>query len=113
MAHVLDSVSGQRASTAGRDAVFRYDAEVDALYYRLTNEPVVRTVNIGDRVLVDVDAAGQAIGIEVLNPPGFSMTLSAETTGATSCQPSREGGMCGCGEDDDGPGDCLQARCDC
>ena len=34
-------------------------------------------------------------------------------SGATPCPPSCDGGLCGCDEPDDGPGDCLQARCDC
>lgn len=59
------------------DAIFKYDAEADALYYRLTSEPIARTVCIGDRVNVDVDAAGEAVGIEVLDPPGFSVSVSA------------------------------------
>ena len=54
------------------NAVFEYDADADALYYRLTGKPVARTVAIGDRVNVDVDADGQAVGIEVIRPPGFS-----------------------------------------
>lgn len=54
------------------DAIFRYDGAADALYYQLSHEPVARTVSVGDRVMVDVDAAGQAVGIEVLSPPGFS-----------------------------------------
>ena len=61
---------------ADHDAVFAYDAEADALYYQLTHEPVVRTVCIGDCVNVDVDAAGEAVGIEVLGPPGFSVMIT-------------------------------------
>lgn len=34
-------------------------------------------------------------------------------SGSAPCQPPAEGGLCGCDEADDGPGDCLQARCDC
>lgn len=52
--------------------VFSYDADANALYYRITAEPVARTVAHGDRVNVDVDADGNAVGIEVLDPPGFS-----------------------------------------
>lgn len=67
-------------------AVFEYDGQADALYYRLTREPVARTVSIGDRVAVDVDGEGNAVGIEVLDPPGFSMTVSTDTA------PGREAG---------------------
>jgi len=59
------------------DPVFKYDGVANALYYRLTHEPVARTVDIDGRVMVDVDAAGKAIGIEVLNPPGFSISVTA------------------------------------
>lgn len=126
-------------------AVFEYDGEAKALYYRLTREPASRTVSVGDRVMVDVDADGQAVGIEVLNPPGFSMTVSTRTEAATDggepypfhtiphywtspppgpgtttnhlgtpCPKPRDGGMCGCDEDDlAGPRDCYRGRCDC
>ena len=58
------------------DAIFAYDGQADALYYRLSREPVARTLSIGDRVNVDVDEAGEAVGIEVLSPPGFSVLVS-------------------------------------
>lgn len=61
-------------------AVFEYDGDAKTLYYRLTREPVARTVSIGDRVMVDVDAAGEAVGIEVMDPPGFTMTVSTNAT---------------------------------
>lgn len=56
------------------DAVFAYDHDADALYYRLSGKQVAKTVSFGDRVMVDVDADGQAVGIEVLSPPGFSIS---------------------------------------
>jgi uncharacterized protein YuzE len=61
---------------------FKYDANANALYYRLTTAPVQRTIAIGDRVNVDVDATGEAVGIEVLDPPGFSVSpvLDASVT---------------------------------
>ena len=74
MAHILREEPG---------AVFEYDGEAKALYYRLTHAPVVRTVDIGGRVMVDVVAAGEAVGIEVLDPPGFTMTVSTRTEAAT------------------------------
>lgn len=61
---------------ADHDAIFEYDAEVDVLYYKLTDQPVARTVCIGDRVNIDVDAAGEAVGLEVLDPPGFKAMFS-------------------------------------
>ena len=59
------------------DPVFKYDGEAGALYYRLTHEPVARTVDIDGRVMVDVDASGKAVGIAVLDPPGFSVSVTA------------------------------------
>lgn len=46
-----------------------YDTEVGAYYLRLTDEPIARTVGISDDVMVDVDAAGEVHGIELLCPP--------------------------------------------
>ena len=57
MAHILREEPG---------AVFEYDGEAKALYYRLTHAPVVRTVDIGGRVMVDVDAAGHLGGERAL-----------------------------------------------
>ena len=105
-------------------AVFEYDGDTKALYYRLTHAPVARTVTIGDRVMVDVDSAGEAVGIEVLNPPGFTMTVSTQTASSdavdfiakghlgTPCPRPEDGGMCGCDEDDDAPQDCRKMHCD-
>jgi uncharacterized protein YuzE len=58
------------------NAIFAYDANVGALYYRLTREPVARTMDIDGRVMVDVDGDGKAVGIEVLDAPGFSVSVS-------------------------------------
>ncbi|GAB2836863.1 DUF2283 domain-containing protein [Microbacterium insulae] len=51
---------------------FRYDPEVDAGYIRLSNAPVDHTVDLepttlGLPVLIDVDASGALVGIEILN----------------------------------------------
>ena len=43
------------------------DSAVDAVYIRLADSPVVRTVELSDAVLVDLDAADSVIGIETLN----------------------------------------------
>jgi uncharacterized protein YuzE len=58
-------------------AVFEYDGDADALYYRLTDKPVKGTKCIGNRVNVDYDEDGEAVGIEVLNPPGFSVQVAS------------------------------------
>ena len=43
------------------------DRDADAAYIRLSSEPVARTVEINDSVLVDVDSMGVVVGIEVLD----------------------------------------------
>jgi uncharacterized protein YuzE len=45
-----------------------YDLDADALYITLTDHPVVRTEELDAGTLVDLDAAGQVVGIEVLQP---------------------------------------------
>jgi uncharacterized protein YuzE len=45
-----------------------YDQQADALYIRLREGKVVRTDEIDDMTFVDVDASGDALGIEVLHP---------------------------------------------
>jgi uncharacterized protein YuzE len=119
MAHILREAS---------PAVFEYDGDAKALYYRLTYEPVARTIGIGDRVAVDVDDEGNAVGIEVLDPPGFTMTVTSAGTDhqgtvdliakghlGTPCPKPRDGGLCGCDDADldDVPRDCYRGRCDC
>lgn len=43
------------------------DTALNAAYIQLSNEPVARTVEFNDLVLVDVDEFGVAVGIEVLD----------------------------------------------
>lgn len=43
-----------------------YDLDADALYIRVTDQPVARTVDIDLETLVDVDASGRLVGIEVV-----------------------------------------------
>lgn len=76
-----DELHAEISRLRGVNAPFTYDGNANALYYRLTRAKVVRTIAIGDRVNVDVDASGDAVGIEVLNPPGFSASF---TTGSVS-----------------------------
>jgi uncharacterized protein YuzE len=45
-----------------------YDSEADALYIRLADGQRDRTVEFDDSHYVDLDAAGNAIGIEILYP---------------------------------------------
>jgi uncharacterized protein YuzE len=44
-----------------------YDREADALYIHLREVPVADTTDIEDGVLVDLDAGGHIIGVEILD----------------------------------------------
>ena len=43
----------------------RYDPKVDAQYITLSESPIDHTVEVTDCVLVDIDAAGKAVGIDI------------------------------------------------
>ena len=45
----------------------KYDMNVGALYVRLADAPVARTREINDNTMVDLDANGEVIGIEVVS----------------------------------------------
>lgn len=45
-----------------------YDLNVNALYLKLAEGTFARTREIDDSTMVDVDAAGNVLGIEVLEP---------------------------------------------
>lgn len=45
-----------------------YDSEADALYVRLTDERVARSIELGHCVVVDLDADGKARGVEIISP---------------------------------------------
>jgi uncharacterized protein YuzE len=45
-----------------------YDADADALYLAFTDADVARTHCIDDGTIVDMDASGAIVGIEVLRP---------------------------------------------
>jgi uncharacterized protein YuzE len=44
-----------------------YDKEVDAVYISLQQKEVAKTIELSDVVKVDLDEAGNLIGIEVLD----------------------------------------------
>jgi uncharacterized protein YuzE len=44
-----------------------YDHKSDAMYIRLTNNPVIRSKQINTNFALDLDETGELIGIEVLN----------------------------------------------
>ena len=53
-----------------------YDATADALYVTLRDGKVASTRELDDSTMLDLDAAGNLLGIEVLNP-GRSWPLTA------------------------------------
>lgn len=44
-----------------------YDPDVNALYIQLLETEIQETVELAKGVYLDVDAAGQVVGIEILN----------------------------------------------
>lgn len=60
-------------------AVYTYDEEADALYVLLVAEPeaaVERTVELGERLHVDIDSQGRPVGIEILYPTQGGVDLA-------------------------------------
>jgi uncharacterized protein YuzE len=45
-----------------------YDPEADALYVRLSDDERTRTIEVDDVIYIDVAAAGQIVGLELLYP---------------------------------------------
>ena len=53
-----------------------YDESTDTLYVYFTQEPVARTNELSDRVIVDYDATGSVRGVEILDAtsgPGIDL----------------------------------------
>jgi len=44
-----------------------YDLNVGALYIVLADEPVADTVEVGGNAVVDLDASGEVVGVEVIS----------------------------------------------
>jgi uncharacterized protein YuzE len=44
-----------------------YDPEVDALYVRLTDSKIIESEQVQPGIILDFDAAGKVVGVEVLN----------------------------------------------
>ena len=47
--------------------ILEYDKEVDALYIRIQEVEVARTVEVEEGTNLDFDADGKLIGVEILN----------------------------------------------
>ncbi len=45
-----------------------YDLDADALYIKLTDRKVTRTVEVDNGTLVNLDTSGSIVGIEVIQP---------------------------------------------
>lgn len=45
----------------------KYDLQAGALYVRLTGNAVAKTRELGDNANVDLDAAGEVVGVEVVS----------------------------------------------
>jgi uncharacterized protein YuzE len=50
----------------------QYDPEADAAYIRFSNKTVSRTQEESDVCILDLDAAGSLVGIELLSVFGFA-----------------------------------------
>ena len=44
----------------------RYDPDADAMYIRLSDEEIDKTLKIDDNTILDYDKKGQLVGIEIL-----------------------------------------------
>ncbi|MDO9337318.1 MAG: DUF2283 domain-containing protein [Caulobacter sp.] len=44
-----------------------YEAEVNAAYLRFSSAPVIESEEVSDGVVIDYDAEGRMVGMEVLN----------------------------------------------
>ena len=45
----------------------RYDAEPDALYLRFADAPVVESEEVRPGLIIDLDAAGRIVAVEILD----------------------------------------------
>lgn len=66
---VMDTADLAAEAVAARNLV-EVDHAAGAAYITLTGAPVARTVAYGTAVNVDVDAAGHAVGVEILTLRG-------------------------------------------
>lgn len=74
-----------------------YDSEADALYVRLTEGRLARSIELGDCVVVDLDDDDRARGVEIISPGHpfagrlaeasrrFGIDAAAVTAAAVAC----------------------------
>lgn len=61
-----------------------WDQEADAIYVRFSDEDVVSTISISSTVFIDIDQAGDPVGMEVLRvDSGIFATLKNLPDSAT------------------------------
>ncbi|MDE0374666.1 MAG: DUF2283 domain-containing protein [bacterium] len=48
--------------------IFSYDNDADALYIEIKDSPVAGTRQFDEGTMVDLDASGEVVGIEILQP---------------------------------------------
>jgi len=48
----------------------KVDMESDALYFRLSEDPIVNSEEVSPGIIVDYNASGKVIGIEILEIKG-------------------------------------------
>jgi uncharacterized protein YuzE len=63
---------------------FRYDPEVDALALHMTDKKIVDTHELETGILVDLDAQGKIVGVEILDLQERLNKPRAKTTSAIS-----------------------------
>jgi uncharacterized protein YuzE len=63
----LTREQGIAAGIAKTDAEWQYDAQADAAYIRIQHGQVACTAELAEGVLVDYDADGNVLGIELLD----------------------------------------------
>ncbi len=70
--------SKDTATLSSPSVLVQIDPQADAAYLRFTGNRIASTRSFNDRILIDVDAAGQVVGVEVL---GLSTEIPLEQIG--------------------------------
>ncbi len=64
-----------------------YDADVRALYIRLSGAAIVETIELSRTTYVDIDANGDPVGFEILNAdPALVTRIPASPGESTWCE---------------------------
>jgi uncharacterized protein YuzE len=68
----------------------KYDKEADAKYFRLHKRKVVTTKEINPWLIVDLDASGQVVGIEILQSSSHPVCVFVDGAGNAEVFPVSE-----------------------